>query len=350
MQEFLNLVSEKNHNMIYEVLATPLLIESALSSKIEVELPKSDRIIFAGIGTSGLTGEFMKTYFTNIGSEATIEVYRAPKVPKRKDALYVTFSYSGTTLEILNAIRDLREHGYKPIVVSKGGYLEKYATKHNLPFIKMKIPVIENVTKLETRSHLPFGITFFAKIFAKILGFENRVASELKEALNEIKKSIEYYSKHKEEVTLMAKKLAQAGRLAIIADYATIPVARRFRNQLGENSKRIAQWDYFPEMGHNLLCSLIEEKEGLLLFIFRRKSANDIVKKYYEVIDASFSSEQIINVNVNDEKYSWRTLMEPIFIGDLLSIIIADILNREAKPIKQVDIVKTKMKEAVPLP
>ncbi|MEX2689146.1 MAG: hypothetical protein Q6351_002330, partial [Candidatus Njordarchaeum guaymaensis] len=83
MQEFLDLVSEKNHNMIYEVLATPLLIESALSSKIEVELPKSDRIIFAGIGTSGLTGEFMKTYFTNIGSEATIEVYRAPKVPKR---------------------------------------------------------------------------------------------------------------------------------------------------------------------------------------------------------------------------------------------------------------------------
>lgn len=342
-----NWVSDKNRNMMYEVLATPVLIESALTASIDIELDNHSKIIFCGIGTSGLTGQFMKHYFEYILEDVTVNVYRSSNLPHIKDALYIIYSFSGTTLETLKALKNVHQKGIKPLVFSKGGYLEQYAVKYALPFQKIKIPELPNVKKLETRSHLPFAITFFSRVFSEILNLSKNVLDELKEALNTIKREMEDLERKKEFYMDVSEKIAVSKSVIVLSDYTTEPVARRFRNQLCENAKKISSWDYFPEMGHNLLCALKEEIDRVTLVVFKRASANEIIKKYYEIIDEALSAGSIISILTKDEKFSWKTLIEPVFIGDLISVLVGDKLYRETKPIKQVDIVKTKLKEVV---
>jgi len=349
-EEIISLVSEENREMIYEVMAHPVLVEAALEIPIDMEFPNTDKVVFTGIGTSGLTGEFMKTYFENVGLPIQFRVYRSQDVPIDNESLYIVYSYSGTTLETLQSLMKVHKHGIKPYVISTGGYLELYARKHNLPFVKIKIPEIENVRKLETRSHLPFGVTFFARIFSEIFNVKEQVERDLKEALEVLKKLLDNIGKMKDFLTTTTKKIAESTLPVILADNAISPVARRFRNQLCENAKKISMWDVFPEMGHNLLCALKEEAERALLIVYKRNSADEITKKYYEILDVMFAQNNIIYINICDEKYSWGTLLEPVFISDILSILVGDYLGRKTKPIRQVDIVKEKLKEVVSLP
>ena len=346
--KIVKMISDKNKSMIYEVLAHPTLIESGLKAPVDLELPRTNKIVFTGIGTSGLTGEFMKIYFESKGYDARIRVYRHQDVPIDDESIYIIYSYSGTTLETLRTLMKLHEAGKTPLVFSTDGYLEKYALKYKLPFFKIRVPQIENVEKLETRSHLPLGITYFSRIFSKILGSEDEVTHELREGLSHIKSFISRLDEKIDSFKDIAGKIINAKIPIISADYATAILARRFRNQLCENSKRVTMWDVFPEMGHNLLCSLKEEESNVLIIAFRRKDADPITRKYYEILLELFNEGQnLIFIDLEEEKYSWGMLFEGIFIGDLISILVGDYLGRETKPIHQVDIVKKKLREVV---
>ncbi|MHA1617141.1 MAG: SIS domain-containing protein [Candidatus Njordarchaeales archaeon] len=339
------LVSRKNIEMINEVLNFPLLIKLGLEHAIDISPQKKDKVFFVGIGTSGLTGEFIQKYYEGKLEGITVRVFRSHKMPLVSDWLYVIYSYSGTTLEVLNALKKIYEKRVECIVASTGGYLEKFARKTNIPFQKIEVPKLPRVKKLETRSHLPYGVTIFARIFKKIFRSKINVEEELMEAMKRIEDKLSNISE--KEIVEIAKRIAESNQLVILTDVLTAPIARRFRNELAENSKKIAQWDTFPEMGHNLLCALFEEKARATVVVFQRSSADAVVKEYYKILEDAVGDDRIITIEVNDNYFCWRTFLEPVFIGDLLSVVVGDILGRETKPIHQVDIVKTRLKHVI---
>ena len=109
-----------------------------LAAKIEVNYPKPDNIIVAGLGGSAIGGDLLKDWAKNQLS-VPIEVsreYNLPAYAGQKTLPLIT-SYSGDTEETLSSFLDALKRKCMIFCISSGGALIKYAQKHKVPYIQV---------------------------------------------------------------------------------------------------------------------------------------------------------------------------------------------------------------------
>jgi glucose/mannose-6-phosphate isomerase len=216
------------------------------TSTIDFEKLNPSMIVFAGVGGSAVGGDLIRDWL-RCRVKIPIDVCRSydPPAYLSDKTLVFAISYSGNTEETLSFMIRAHKLGCPVISLSSGGFMERLSEKLRIPHIKVPsgllpraaiaylstplIPIVEKLTNIDLKWEVDETLENLRKLRAKLVR-----ATPIEEN--------------------PAKKLAEMiyGKIPTVFGYGYLSsVARRFKNQLNENSKVVARWDEFPELNHN---------------------------------------------------------------------------------------------------
>ncbi|MEM2850168.1 MAG: SIS domain-containing protein, partial [Candidatus Bathyarchaeia archaeon] len=213
---------------------------------VDFEKLNPNMILFAGVGGSAVGGDLVKDWL-KWKIKIPIDVCRGYDPPAYVSDKTVVFaiSYSGNTEETLSFMIKAHKLGCRIISLSSGGLMEKLSERLKLPHVKVPPGLLP-------RTAIAYLSTPLIPIFEKLAGVDFKW--EVDETLENLKKLKIKLARATPIEENPAKKLAEMiyGKIPTIFGYGYLSsVARRFKNQLNENSKVVARWDEFPELNHN---------------------------------------------------------------------------------------------------
>jgi glucose/mannose-6-phosphate isomerase len=230
--------------------------------KNSARLPNNiKKIIFVGMGGSGIVGRVVKT-FLDKKSNIPSFVVDSPELPAFVDTqtLAVVVSYSGNTWETVKILNQLVEKHVPTLAISHGGKVAEIAENKNLPFLLLP----ESKTPRSALGNF-LGI---------ILGlFDLMGIVEGKKILNAFEKQLELYMPKFEKDTSyfndflnIANECEMFHMWGISGDSAAF--VYRAQTQFNENAKVQAVTSYFPELNHNLLVGFSQCKKPPVVLFF----------------------------------------------------------------------------------
>jgi len=278
---------------------------------------KVDKIIVCGMGGSGISGDILKDYATNI----PVFVNKNYEIPGfvDKNTLAIVISYSGNTEETISAYEQVKKKTKKRLVIASGGIL---GGEKNV----VKVP-----SGLPPRYSLPF--LFFSMI--RVLNDSGIVKKDfyLDDLVNNLK------SINHDEVKDLARSLTNYIPV-VYAPEGYGSVAYRWQTQFNENSKRFAHSQVFPEHNHNEIEAINPCSRKVIML--RDPDAHERINKRMDIIaNPSIWCTQV--PLKGDSKLS--KMFYGILYGDLTSYYMA--LESGEDPTRQdkIDALKEKLKK-----
>ncbi len=218
--------------------------------KIEQPSEGFDRIAFAGMGGSGISGELLIDLSRETKSPTSFETLKDYHLPDYFDnsCLVVGMSSSGGTEETLSVLSEAHRKGLVGLAIGSGGLLEHRAkSKWNFPFVKstmLKVP----------RSSLPgiFYPALKALSYNKLLLVEESEVDESIHALEQVKLLVQDPDHQRNPALDLALSLASKGNIPLLySSFRTRAVALRARQSINENAKLHGFDGEIPELCHN---------------------------------------------------------------------------------------------------
>jgi glucose/mannose-6-phosphate isomerase len=317
-----------------------------LSNRIRNEYPNLETIIVAGMGGSAIGGELLKDW-SRESIRVPVEVCREYHLPAyaNKKTLVLLTSYSGETEETLSMFLDALKRKCMIITISSGGTLHRFSEE-------LAVPSLLVPSGMAPRATLPYLFIPLLTILEK-LGYISNVNQELVETSKILKEVAAENSPEIPQAQNPAKILASGS-------FGTVPmiygsqfyraVAQRFKTQINENSKNPAKWEFFPELDHNEIVGWEKAKEFAkqfsVIFIRDNEESREI-RRRIEV------SREIINRTLNKLFDVWSIgqtklakMSSVICVGDFTSVYLAVLRGIDPTPVKSIDVLKRKLKEA----
>jgi len=215
------------------------------------KLKKPELIVTVGMGGSAIGGEIARELVAPLLNVPFLVVrdYTLPQAVKAKSLVFV-ISYSGNTEESLAALKEAENRKAQVVCITSGGKLTELARK-------AKHSIIEIKPGLQPRAALPYLLVPLLKVLEKT-GLVD-LGGALEDCYPFLKKLAEDYQ-NAEERSNPAKQLARKALdkhvLIFCSNGSTSSLGVRFKCQLNENSKAMAQTLVFPELNHNDLVAL----------------------------------------------------------------------------------------------
>ncbi len=301
-----------------------------------------EKVMIAGVGGSSIAGDVVSNWLSDQAS-IPIVVNRGLHLPKFVDekTLVITTSYSGDTNETLDQFDEARSRGSMLRVVTSGGRLEKVACEHGVHVARIK-------SGMPPRTAFPQILVAMASILQEYGVIQD--LSEIQSAAEYLKRLRQTVDFEEETDNNLAKRMALrlVDKFPIIYSLERMSsVARRFKNQLNENSKVHSKFDTIPEICHNEVeswsdlasdfwrsrCSLIfirdddkDEREARIMQetvnFLRRLRIGDLL--------------EIIGTGSN----RLSRLLSAIHIGDYVSFYLAIVRGVDPTPIEGISMLK----------
>lgn len=316
----------------------PKDISDALRLPIDVPDVAPSGIIIGGMGGSAIGGDIVKTIVKG-RIRIPIEVVRDYEPPKwiRENVLGIVVSYSGNTEEAISFYLKARKAGASIIVITSNGELENLAKKDKFPCIK----VPKGYPPRGAIAYLTFPILRLLKDL-KILDIKEKEFKEVIEVLENNKDISKGWARE------MAKRIKEKIPF-VYTETKLFPAAKRWVNQLNENSKTLAHYAVFPELDHNELNGWYNPREILrrsFVFILRSRKEDERMRKRIEI------TRELIHENTGEivQVFSEGTyLLSEIFSliqkGDYLSYYLAFEYGVDPMPVERIESLKERMKE-----
>ncbi|HUR68280.1 MAG TPA: bifunctional phosphoglucose/phosphomannose isomerase [Candidatus Thermoplasmatota archaeon] len=331
-------------DMLGRVRSYPDMVEAALHAPpAAATLPRApSRILVVGMGGSAITGDYLQAWLDAEG-KVPVLVSRAYELPKwvDKDTLVVAFSYSGNTEETLAAFAEAKKAGAMLAAMSTGARLEELAKSYHAPFAR--IP-----PGLQPRAALPASFGMAALFFEKLgllPGAEatlKRTARTLREAVIDVAPDVPA-SKNE------AKRTALAVQDTVVGVYAAgllTPTARRFSNQLNENSKVVSWWGVMPEMNHNEIVGWAgdDDLDRFTAVFLRYHDEHAQAKARFEFTGKVIQQRggRIVQHEARGESVPEKLLTASL-VGDAVSVYLAALRGVDPTPVTVI----TQLKNAV---
>lgn len=323
--------------MLEKLRSFPEQVEKA--SKISCEgIPKLkfDRVIIAGMGGSAIGGELLKAWALEEHG-INIFVNRDYKLPKFANNATLVFavSYSGNTEEVLSAFLDGISKNCKIISITSGGKLEKLSKKYR----KYLIKIPGGYQPREAIAWLLFPI-------AKVLEAHGILKLRLDDTLVTLRNLRNKLVPENTEGDI-AKEVALKlkAKIPIIYGYDWLcPVAKRWRTQLNENAKILAFDSSFPEMAHNEIVGLYNDKRAaqFMPVILRSKEEEKKIKNKIEATKKLVFKDWI-EVWAQG-KTTLAKMLSLLYIGDFVSYYLALARKVDPTPVEIIEKLKRVVK------
>lgn len=302
--------------MIDDVLAIPEHVRDALWRIDTADLPstEADGLVVCGLGGSAVGGDLGRAVIGDRLSRP-MEVVRSATLPSwtSEGTAALLSSHSGETLETVAAYRDAAGRGLERWVLTTGGKLGELARADGVGVVG--VPGL-----LAPRAAV--GYTTTAAIRAAGLA---GIAPDLR---GELEDAAEALAGGSDSIIAQADSIAPelAGLPVVIhGSGLTVPVARRWANQVNENAKGFAFAAELPEAGHNAIEAWAGGRGDFAAVFLVDPGASPAER---ETMDAfaqmvgEFGAPSI-EVDPGGESRS-ESLLRAVMIGDLVSLRLAE--------------------------
>jgi len=226
------------------------------ANQVEIKPRPVKQLIMSGMGGSILAARVIESLYAQELTVPLIKVndYHLPAWADQ-NSLLVCSSYSGTTEETVQTLKEAILKNCQILVICGGGELETLAKQHRLPLYKIN-PVYNpcNQPRMAIGYSLIGQLVMVAK--AGLLKLAQKEIDQLEPVLQTVIKT------NQRDLPLAvnpAKKLAQALHTKQIVMVAAEHLTGAFhvvKNQLNENAKQLSHRHDLPELNHHLLGGL----------------------------------------------------------------------------------------------
>ena len=315
-------------------------IISDLEYSSNLEKISYENLLIMGMGGSGVAGDVMKILSNEI-SDKNIFVqkdYSIPKQVKKFKPLCLFISYSGNTEETLSGISDAKINNFDWIVISSGGKLIDMAKNEGKEYIK--IP-----NGLQPRAAFGY-LTLAISIILDIVEGSDYV-SQLNEASSYLDKLTE--KAEESDINKFSLNICESINKKTVIIYSgtnmSKVVSSRWKTQINENAKSKAFVGYLPEVHHNEILSwdadIDGSKKNYIVILIRDKNEHVQISKRFEFTKELIGEKvNIVEVNLNNQESTLKTLLELVLLGDLVSLNLANRLTIDPKNIDTIENLK----------
>jgi len=329
-----------------QILSFPDQIKYSLEVSKKFIIPsffiKAQNIVICGMGASGTVGDLISD-LAYLESEKPVIVVKDYNLPKFVDSnsLVVIISFSGNTEEELSCFSQAIASSAKTIIISSGGEIEKNASKHRVPFLK-----VDN-------KYLPrnsFGyLAIPCLVILKKLGIFEISDQEIIKATTALEYTLDLNKIEQDYQSNQAKKVAQkmyGKNILVVASDHLKSVGYRLKLAINENAKQIAQTQNLPELHHNQINGFDYPSPSnfIVLFIYSKFYSPKTVKRIEitkDVLAKAGIEFQLIEVEAVDKLSEVFSFMG---LGDLISYYLAILNGVDPTTTDKIDYVKEKIK------
>src|SRR5437660_128571 len=278
-------------------------------------------IVFMGMGGSASAGDLALDWLSN-KIPVPVIVHRDPTLPKfvGSNTLFAALSYSGETSETLAAFREARKRDAKLVAIGTGGKLQKLCEELEVTFVEIR-------PAPAPRAALGQMIVATA-IALHRHGIIQDPKDEIKLAIRELGRLRNRIQRQVPLSQNPAKRLASSlkGHLPVIFAFRRMAsVARRFKNQLAENSKMFAKYSLLPEAGHNEVEAWSSQRFPLSPIFIRDNSESEFERIMLESFRSTITKAS--RVAPTQVRLKARThlggLLSPVLYLDFVSVYLA---------------------------
>ena len=315
-------------------------IISDLESSSNLEKISYENLLIMGMGGSGVAGDVMKVLSNEI-SDKNIIVHKEYSIPKqflKFRPLCLFISYSGNTEETLSGISDAKKNNLDWIVISSGGKLIDIAQEEGKEYIK--IP-----NGLQPRAAFGYLTLAISRILDIVEG------SDYVSQLNEASSYLDKLSEKAEEsdINKFSLNICESINKKTVIIYSgtnmSKVVSSRWKTQINENAKSKAFVGYLPEVHHNEILSwdadIDGSKNNYIVILIRDRNEHVQISKRFEFTKELIGEKvNIVEVNLNNQESTLKTLLELVLLGDLVSLNLANKLTIDPKNIDTIENLK----------
>jgi glucose/mannose-6-phosphate isomerase len=345
------LKAHDHYDMMSQVLTFPNDITGALKLALKVKIPLDyssvKRIVYVGMGGSGIPGDFLKILLTDKLRVplAVIKDYTLPPYVD-SDTLVLAVSYSGTTEETIYAYKQARQLDAKIFGVTSGAQLLALLQDDNIAHV---------VVPSGRTTRASFGWLLFTLLgMLQRIGLTPDMSLEINETKKKLTDQISIYGPEVSASRNSAKTTALAllNKIPVICGTRdnTDVIALRWRQQLNENCKVFAQNEYLPEANHNsleaLATTVVRGFSPVTVFL------RDLVGESYKMRDRieatkEFLQKQGIEVLefVSNSPFLLTRLLTLSYIGDFVSLYLAAALGVDPTSLEMISKFKEMLKK-----
>lgn len=324
------------------------IYNTAQDIKVSNNFKNINKIVVLGMGGSALGAHVIKTLFIE-ELKYPLEIVNDYHIPSFVDnkTLVVASSYSGTTEEVLLAVKEAKQKKAKIVVISAGGELTKIAKQNKYPAL---VFTTENNPCGSPRMGLGYSIVGQLILFSKL-----GILKISKKQIQEIIKTLAYYDtlfgvltpEKENPAKWLAKHTLDKSVWYVGAEHlvGNIHIAA---NQMNENAKRFAGFFVIPELNHHLMEGMINPKNNQkdLLFVFINSLVYDKrIQKRFLVTKKVLEKNKIENITYTcQEKSKLLQAFEILVLGSYASYYSALLKNIDPTAIPFVDYFKAQLK------
>ena len=327
--------------------------KTSISKKIKGFVPKHVTGIFIiGMGGSAISGDILSDWLKD-RLKIPILVCREYELPACIDKTWLGFvlSYSGNTEETLSAYECAKNRGMKCIGITSGGLLEKFLDKmHDLC---LKVP-----GGYQPRSALLYMFSTLALAVANCnFVAKQSLIDEIHETVSLLKTLRDKFKKETSSSENLAKQYAQMvhGTTVIIYGFDYLQgVARRFKEQVNENSKNPAYYDNFPELNHNEMVGWEIDhdvaKNYSYIFLRNNGQESEPIKVRIEFTKNLLAAKARAVIEMEAEgKSKLARMMSLIYAADYITVYLAFLNGADPTPVKDIKILKEQLENKIHL-
>ncbi len=273
-------------DMLGLTLAMPQEIREAVEIGRGVQIPQGygrcSQVLVMGMGGSGIPGDNLRALLWG-ELPVPLLVSRTYTIPRcvGRDTLAFAVSYSGDTEETLAAFDMARGVGARLVSVTSGGRLLSLSQELGIPCLRVP-------GGRQTRAS--FGYLLFPLLVVlQRLGLIADKAKDVEEAIRVVEEMARELGPAVPVARNAAKSLALklSGKFVLLLGtypYSDV-VALRWKQQLNENSKMLARYEFFPELNHNEIVAwdLLGKGGGNVVLLLRDGGEPPQMRKRIEV-------------------------------------------------------------------
>lgn len=291
-----------------------------------------DQYIVCGMGGSHLAAGILKMWKPGIN----VYVHRDYDLPPYSESFFeksllIAISHSGNTEEVLSFATDGVERGYDVAIITTGGVLLSYATKHHLPYIQIPNHAIQ--------PRLALGYMVIA--LASLVGEPGCVSDMhvLAETFN--------------PTTFRAAGEALAADIgdAVPVFYASrvnMEIAYNWKIKCNETAKIPAFYNIFPELNHNELQGFeYSAQRGDTAFhfvLFYDTNDHPRIKKRMRVTETLLQEKgHRVTVLQMQQGAALSKIFSSLVLADWCTLAIARSNSREPEAVPMIEAFKKRL-------
>jgi glucose/mannose-6-phosphate isomerase len=336
--------------MRQEIDALPEQLETAwqLGSKLPLgELTGVRRVVAAGMGGSAIGANLLAAYAAPLAS-VPIMVWRDYDLPafvSGPETLVILSSHSGDTEEVLSAFHRGLESGAQLLAVTTGGELVGMAEKARVPLWRF-----DHSGQPRAAVGYSFGLLLAALTRLGLLPDPSVDVEGALEVMHEQRHALRVESPvAKNPAKRMAGQLMGRWPTVIGAGFLG-PVARRWRTQMSELAKAVAQFEILPEADHNMVAGVVNPEalfaQTMVVFL----QASQLHPRLRLRVQATRRILMLEGFNTDVVRASGEGRLaqqwSALHFGDYVAYYLAMAYGVDPTPVEAIESLKAQLREA----